>query len=234
MSKLTDRELLQRVAQITPEEEEELMQWLLENVKQAPNILVEPIPQRLPNPITPTKAPLKPQRSKKDRRRQDVLRNFDPIQPTNGRGEESYRVILARLLGRREGRREGQIQGRRFIFWRRSRGLDENQTDYFMQKIRRRAQASYYMRHNYSYWLENTEDGTIILFYKNSRGSPWIRINATGEDWLREKEVDRLNIDTVERQSTRRIFKGFSDVDVKIVFNRQPLLGTGPLPEWLR
>lgn len=162
-----------------------------------------------------------------------MLRNFDPIQPTNRREAENYRNILPRLLGRREVA-EGEIQGRQFIFWRRNRDLKENQTNYFMQKIRRRAQASYYVRHNYSYWLENAEDETIILLYKNSGGSPWIRRNAAGEDWLREKKEERLNIDTVERPSTRWVFRGFSDVDVKIVFNQQPLLGTGPLPEWLR
>ena len=30
------------------------------------------------------------------------------------------------------------------------------------------------------------------------------------------------------------MFRGYSDVDVKVVLNRQPLLGTGPLPDWLR
>lgn len=46
LSNLSDLELLQRVvAQITPEEVEELRQWLTENVNQPPNILDEPIPQ---------------------------------------------------------------------------------------------------------------------------------------------------------------------------------------------
>jgi len=30
------------------------------------------------------------------------------------------------------------------------------------------------------------------------------------------------------------VFRGYSDVDVKVVLNRQPLLGIGPLPDWLR
>ena len=30
------------------------------------------------------------------------------------------------------------------------------------------------------------------------------------------------------------MFRGYSDVDVKVVLERQPLLGTGPLPNWLR
>ena len=30
------------------------------------------------------------------------------------------------------------------------------------------------------------------------------------------------------------MFRGYSDVDVKVVLDRQPLLGTGPLPNWLR
>ena len=30
------------------------------------------------------------------------------------------------------------------------------------------------------------------------------------------------------------MFRGYSDVDVKVVLDRQPLVGTGPLPVWLR
>lgn len=40
----------------------------------------------------------------------------------------------------------------------------------------------------------------------------------------------RYNID---RLNTRWVFKGYSDVDVKIVLGNQALLGTGPLPDWL-
>ena len=51
---------------------------------------------------------------------------------------------------------------------------------------------------------------------------------------MKEREAAHLDSDNTERSSTEWIFKGFSDVDVKVVFDRQPLMGTGPLPDWLR
>jgi len=100
-----------------------------------------------------------------------------------------------------------------------------------MKKIRENVRTAVYLRHNYSYWLEKIEDGTIILYYKNSGGSPWINRYVEAENWLREKEEARLNI---ERPNTKWVFRGYSDVDAKVVLDRQPLLGTGPLPNWLR
>ncbi|KAL9976028.1 hypothetical protein ACROYT_G013258 [Oculina patagonica] len=80
----------------------------------------------------------------------------------------------------------------------------------------------------------NVDDGTIILYYNTSRGSPWIHQLSEAEAWLKEKEEARLGIDNIERPSTKWIFKGFSAVDVKVVLDRQPPLGTGPLLDWLR
>ena len=81
-----------------------------------------------------------------------------------------YQKLIFQLLGEPEV--EGQeIQGRRFIRWRISRGSENDLTDQFMRKIRERVRTSFYLRHNYSYWIENIEDGTVILFYKNSEGS---------------------------------------------------------------
>ena len=103
-----------------------------------------------------------------------------------------------------------------------------------MGKIREKVETTFYLRYIYSYWLENIEDGTIHLFYKNQGGSPWLNRYDEAENWLREKEEARLNIDNIERSNTKWVFRGYSDVDVKVVLDRQPLLGTGPLPDWLR
>ena len=54
------------------------------------------------------------------------------------------------------------------------------------------------------------------------------------EKWIREKEAARLEIDTIERPNTKWVFDHFFAVDVRVVLDRQPLLGTGPLPDWLR
>ena len=44
----------------------------------------------------------------------------------------------------------------------------------------------------------------------------------------------RQDTDKILRPNTKWVFVGFSSVEVKVVLDRQPLLGTGPLPVWLR
>ena len=65
--------------------------------------------------------------------------------------------------------------------------------------------------------------------YKN-KGSPFSDV----EKWLSEQEKLRLDPDNIDRPNTKWVFEGFFNVDVKVVLDRQPLLGTGPLPDWLR
>lgn len=54
------------------------------------------------------------------------------------------------------------------------------------------------------------------------------------EKWLREGDQIRLDPDNINRPDTGWVFEGHADVDVKVVHGREPLLGTGPLPDWLR
>ena len=58
--------------------------------------------------------------------------------------------------------------------------------------------------------------------------------HAEAEKWLSEKETKRLDSDNINRPSTKWEFVGYFNADVKVVLDRQPLLGTGPLPDWLR
>ena len=51
---------------------------------------------------------------------------------------------------------------------------------------------------------------------------------------MNQQENDRANLDHIERPNTKWIFVRFFNVEVKVMFDRQPLLGTGPLPDWLR
>ena len=88
-----------------------------------------------------------------------------------------------------------------------------------MGKIREKVGTAAYLRHYYSYWLKNNEDGTILLFYKNSGGSPWINRYAEAESWLREKEQACLNIDNIKRPNTKWVFMGYFNVDVKVVLD---------------
>ena len=51
------------------------------------------------------------------------------------------------------------------------------------------------------------------------------------ENWLSKMEAVRLDADSIERPNTKWIFEGHFNVDVKVVLDRQPLMGTGPLPQ---
>ena len=93
--------------------------------------------------------------------------------------------------------------------------------------------TSFYARHVYSYKLRNIEDSTEIIYYTNL-GSPWMKKLEEAEKWLREKETKRLDSDSIERPNTKWVFASHFNVDVKVVLDRQPLMGTGPLPDWLR
>ena len=128
-------------------------------------------------------------------------------------------------------RHEGKVStGRRYIRWRFIRGLEKDLTPSFMEKIRENVTTSFYMRHVYSYQLSNIEDGTVIVYYTN-HGSCWINQPTDAEEWLREEEVKRLDSDKIKRPSTKWVFVSFFNVDVKVVLDGEPLLGTGPLPD---
>ena len=73
-----------------------------------------------------------------------------------------------------------------------------------------------------------------MVYYKRHRGSPWMNSFANAETWLDAQETERLNTDSMERPKTKWAFVKFSNSQVKVVLDRQPMLGTGPLPDWLR
>ena len=124
-------------------------------------------------------------------------------------------------------------KGRRYILWNFFENLNGNITPKLMEKIKKNVRTSFYARHIYAYKLQNIEDGTIIIYYKNI-GSPWIKKLEEAEKWLQEREEIRLDTDNKERPDTRWVFVGHAQVDLKVVKDRQPLIGTGPLPHWLR
>ena len=103
-----------------------------------------------------------------------------------------------------------------------------------MENIRGNVHTAFYIKHGYSYQLGNIEDDTVIVYYTN-HGSPWINDLSAADKWLSEQETKRLDSDKIKRPSTKWVFVSFFNVDVKVVLDRQqPLLGTGPLPDWLR
>ena len=129
---------------------------------------------------------------------------------------------------------EGEEErGRRFIRWRFIRGLERDLTSNFMAKIREKVHTSFYVRHIFSYQLHNIEDGSLMVMYTNI-GSPWFESFSDAEKWLSEREKVRLDPDNISRPDTKWVFENHFNVDIKVVLDHQPLLGTGFLPNWLR
>jgi len=164
---------------------------------------------------------------------QALLREYDPFPARRIRTATDYQREILDLYDDKE--KEGEeITGRRFIRWRFIRGVGRNLTPEFMAKIRERVSTSFYLRHVFVYQLRNIEDGTVIVYYSNPKGSQWYNKLEDAEKWLITREEERLDNERVERPSTKWAFEGFFNVDVKVVLDSQPLVGTGPLPDWLR
>ena len=53
------------------------------------------------------------------------------------------------------------------------------------------------------------------------------------EACLRAEKKVRLKVENIKRPSTKWELRRYSDVNVKVVLARDPLVGTGPLPDWL-
>jgi len=236
-----EERLEEELAKIDPAALQYLDQLLAENVpavrKVVQNVLDEPISQetekRLQKPLRPKAyRPRPPPRQRKVRKMQELLREYDPFPAQNIRTVTDYQNEILDLFD--DATHEGEeSKGRRYIRWRFIRGLEKDLTTNFMEKIRENVDTAFYMRYVFSYQLRNIEDGTVILYYTN-RGSPWINNLAEAEEWLSEEETKRLDLDKTERPSTKWEFVSFFNVDLKVVLDREPLLGIGPLPDWLR
>lgn len=124
-------------------------------------------------------------------------------------------------------------KGRRFIAWTFIKNLEKDGTREIMEKIKKNVRISFFIRHGFCYLLENIENGDVIQFYKNL-GSPWIKKLSEAEEWVKKQETMRLESDNIERPSTKWKFLRFFRTTVKVVIDKQPLLGEGRLPNWLR
>ena len=206
------------------------------------NILDEPIFEKVEKkPLIPkTYQPTVPPR-RRGRKTQEILRKFDPISRETIRNVTNYQNEILDLYDIAEyegeekvrGRQEEAERGRRFIRWRFIRDLEKDFTPVFMEKIREKVNTSFYARHIFSNQLRNIEDGTVIVYYIN-KGSPWFNNFSDAEKWLSEQEKVRLDSDNIERPNTKWVFEAYFNVDVKVLLDRKPLLGTEPLPDWLR
>ena len=194
------------------------------------NILDEPISEKveksLDKPLIPkTFQPTAPFR-RRGRKTQEILRKFDPISRENIRNVTNYQNEILDLYDTSE-------YERRFIRWRIIRDLEKDTIPDFMKKIREKVHTSFYVRHIFGNQLRNIEDDSSMVYYTNI-GSPWFDRFSDAKKWLDEREKIRLDPDNINRPDTKWVFEDHFNVDIKVVLDRQPLLGTGPLPDWLR
>ena len=247
LENVTAESLEQELAKIDPAELRYLSRLLSENVpavkKIIRNTLEEPIPEeaqkRLKPPLRPKlyhpiPPPRKRTRRQKIIRQFQLLREFDPIHPQNIRNVADYQNEVEAKFKDETIEGEEKIKGRRYIRWRFKKNLERDQTAKFMEKIRKEVRTSFYIRYVYAFNLRNIEDGTFLTYYQTEKGSRWINKLEDAEKWLKERESERLEVDSIERPDTKWIFDHYFAVDVKVVLDREPLMGTGPLPDWLR
>jgi len=143
---------------------------------------------------------------------------------------------IVEMYVRREGVDDGveRMRGRRFIRWSFVNRLGANHTTQITAKLRQNINRAFYIRYNYAYVLVNNENGLRMVFFEQQKGSPWINNFGEAERWVNEEENKRLILDNIERPNTKWTFVKFSNIEVKAVVDNQPMLETGPLPDWLR
>ena len=163
------------------------------------------------------------------------IRSARGLQPRR-RTVIDFQNEIAEMYARREGVEEGfeRQRGRRFIRWIFNKRLGANNTTQILRKLRQNINSSFYIRYSYASVLVNNENGLRMVFFQQQRGSPWINNFGEAQIWVNEQENRRLNVDNIERPNTKWVFEKFSNIEVKAVIDNQPMLGTGPLPGWLR
>ena len=225
------------IEELLKELDPETLQLLAEDApavrKTIKNILDEPISEKVEKkPLIPkTYQPTAPPR-RRGRKTQEILRKFDPISRETIRNITNYQNEILDLYDITEYEGE-ETDGRRNKRWRIIQDLEKDLTPDFMTNIREKVNTSFYARHIYGNQIRNIEDGAVIVYYIN-KGSPWFNNFSDAEKWLSEREKVRLDSDKIERPNTKWVFEAYFNADVKVILHRQPLLGTGPLPDWLR
>ena len=242
MSSNIQERLEEELAKIDPAVLRYFDQLLAENApavrKVVQNVLEEPISQetqaRLQKPLLPKPyQPRAPPRQRKSRKTQALLGEYDPFPARKTQTVTDYQKEILDLFD--DAEKEGEEStGRRFIRWRFIKRLGRNLSPDFMARIRERVSTSFYLRHVFAYQLRNIEDGTIVLYYSNPKGSQWFDKLEDAQKWLNRQEELRLDLEKTDRPNTKWVFENFFNVDVKVVLDRKPLVGTGPLPNWLR
>jgi len=136
---------------------------------------------------------------------QTLLREYDPFPARKTRTVTGYQKEILDLFD--DAEKEGEeTTGRRFIRWRFIRALGRNLIPDFMARIRERVSTSFYLRHVFSYQLRNIEDGRVIVYYSNPKGSQWFTKLEDAEKWVNR----RKNCVSIMKKSTGPIQSGCS------------------------
>ena len=196
MSSNIQERLEEELAKIDPAVLRYFDQLLAENApvvrKVVQNVLEEPISQetqaRLQKPLLPKPyQPRAPPRQRKSRKTQALLGEYDPFPARKTQTVTDYQKEILDLFD--DAEKEGEEStGRRFIRWRFIKRLGRNLSPDFMARIRERVSTSFYLRHVFAYQLRNIEDGTIILYYSNPKGSQWFDKLEDAQKWLNRQE----------------------------------------------
>jgi len=128
--------------------------------------------------------------------------------------------------------KDSEEKGRRVITWKLFRNLAGSVVDRIMTKVEV-LQTSFYLRFGFTCQLRHIENGNVMLWEQNLGGSPTLlTTHAAAREWLQKK--DDIRLDRVNPPNTKWVFQRWVQVEVKAILVDQPLLGQGPLPDWLR
>ena len=105
-----------------------------------------PLDERLPEPLLPREyPPTSPPRQRRGRRRQELLREFEPIPRQNIRTVTDYQNEILDLYDDAEHKGVEELTGRRFTRWRVIRGLEKDLTPNLITKIRENVRTLNYL-----------------------------------------------------------------------------------------
>ena len=106
-------------------------------------------------------------------------------------------------------------------------------TDRMMETLADRVHTSFYLRYVYTYKLRNIETEKMKDFRTYLPGIP----RMVGIPKARVDNQTRRNLplpDNLDRPGTKWEFVRFIEVQLTAILGRDALVGTGPLPNWLR
>ena len=116
-------------------------------------------------------------------------------------------------------------RGRQIIKWQFLSNLNVL-TPQMMDKIRDSVHNRFEINYSYIRLLRNIETNKTLVWFQDRQKSPWF---AT------QQEERRLGGENINRPNTKFVFEKHFSVQIKIIFDQQPLqVGEGCLPNWLR